>query len=414
MYALIDCNNFFASCEQLFNPKLQGKPVVVLSSNDGCVIARSAEAKKLGVPMGAPAFMHRSLFLQYNVITLSSNFTLYGDMSKRVMETLKTFDLPLEVYSIDEAFMLLGEADLKFGEEIRNKVLKWTGIPLSIGIAPTKTLAKVATHLAKKQGGVLSLPDENTAHPYLEKFPVENVWGIGRRLKKRLYSSGIFTANDLKNQSDVWVKKNLSIAGLRTVWELRGTPCIECLEGTSLKKSIVSSRSFGQKITTLTKLKEAVSTFMSRAARKLRKEKLKAYFVVVFITSDPYKEKPFSYSASFHLPLPSSFKPDLIACALRLLENIFEEGVSYKKAGVMVGELISEDDTQLDLFSKDSKGVHKKALMSSLDKINNKFEKRMVTFASEGTVKNWATKQVSRSPAYTTSWDELPQVKDSK
>jgi len=211
MYALVDCNNFFASCEQLFNPKLRGKPLVVLSNNDGCVIARSAEAKKLGIPMGAPAFEYRSFFLEYNVTTLSSNFVLYGDMSKRVMNTLKTFGFPIEIYSIDEAFLHLPDADPKLGLAIQRKVMQWTGIPISIGIAPSKTLAKVANKLAKKRNKVVSFSSGEAAKPYLQSFPVENIWGIGRRHKKRLYSYGVRMAADLTKRSDAWIKRHMSI-----------------------------------------------------------------------------------------------------------------------------------------------------------------------------------------------------------
>lgn len=403
MYALIDCNNFFASCEQLFNPKLQGNPVVVLSNNDGCVIARSAEAKKLGIPMGAPAFQYRSLFLEHNVTTLSSNFVLYGDMSKRVMDTLRTFEFPLEIYSIDEAFLFLPEADPKLGHLIRDKVMQWTGIPISIGIAPTKTLAKVANKLAKKGPGVVSFPSAEAAAPSLKTFPIEDIWGIRRRHKKRLYSYGVRTAADLKKRSDAWVKRYMTVTGLRTVWELQGTPCLSCQDVQPERKSIVSSRSFGCKITDPTALKEALSTFLARATRKLRRDHLKAQFLVVFISSDT------TTSAAKHLPLPTAYTPDLSAHAHALLEEIFKPGKEYKRAGVMLGELSHENATQCDLFANDPKAEHKQALMTSVDAINRRFETPMVTFASEGIAKKWQGLRSHRSPLYTTSWDDLPR-----
>jgi len=399
MISLIDCNNFFVSCERVFNPKLLNKPVVVLSNNDGCVVARSQEAKDLGIPMGAPSFEYKSLFLEYGVQVLSGNHRFYGDMSKRVMETLKTFDFPIEIYSIDEAFMLFPDHDPQLAKAIRMKIMQWTGIPISIGVASTKTLAKVANHLAKKGTGVHFFTEAD-----LKTFPVDEIWGVGRRLKKRLYSFGIRSAWELKNCSDAWVKKHLTVTGLRTVWELRGTPSLECQEIAPPRKSIVSSRSFGRPITTLEELKEALSTFIATAARKLRKEKQRAHFLLIYISEKPYA----STSACFHLPLPSSYTPDLTACAHRLLEPLFKKGVRYKKAGVQLGELISEDVTQLDLFARETPG--KKKRMSIMDQINETFEERMITFASEGIKKNWKGKSTKRSPNYTTSWDELPKV----
>ncbi|CCB89195.1 Y-family DNA polymerase [Simkania negevensis] len=403
MYALIDCNNFFASCEQLFNPKLQGKPLVILSNNDGCVIARSPEAKKLGIPMGAPAFEYRSLFLEYSVSILSSNFAFYGDMSKRVMDTLKTFEFPVEIYSIDEAFLFLPEADPKLGHLIRDKVMQWTGIPISIGIAPTKTLAKVANKLAKNGPGVVSFPSAKAADSLLRTFSVEDIWGIGRHHKKRLYSYGVRTAADLKKRSDAWVKRYMSVTGLRTVWELQGIPCLSCQEMQTERKSIVSSRSFGRKITDHALLKEALSTFLAHATRKLRRSQLKAQFLVVFITSDT------TTSAAKHLPLSTAYTPDLSAHAHALLDEIFMQGKEYKRAGVMLGELVDENATQFDLFAVDPKSDRKQAVMTALDTVNRRFETPMLSFASEGIVKKWQGMQAHRSPLYTTSWDEIPK-----
>lgn len=403
MFALVDCNNFFVSCERLFDPLLKGLPVVVLSNNDGCIIARSEEAKALGIPMGAPAFEYRSLFLEYGVKVLSSNYIFYGDMSKRVMQTLKTFGFPVEVYSIDEAFISLKEADSALGHAIRNKVLKWTGIPISVGIAPTKTLAKAANRIAKKSEGTLVITEANSDF-FLKNFPVSEIWGIGRRLSRRLYAHGIRSAFELKNCSDFWLKKELSVTGLRIALELRGIPSLECLEIAPKRKSIICTRSFGCPVSSLSELKEALSTFTAHAACKLRKERLKAHHLLVFISSSRFE----SASAYFSLPLPSSFTPELVEQAHRLLDSLFAEGTKYRRAGVQLGELVDEKATQLDFFTQEPK--EKQNLMLAMDKINEKFNKQMVAFASDGTVKKWKGLSAHRTPHYTTSWNELLSV----
>ena len=403
MYALIDCNNFYASCEQVFNPSYRGRPLVVLSNNDGCAVARSKEAKALGIPMGAPAFKYKSLFLQHNVIVLSSNYTLYGDMSHRVIETIKTFSLPIEIYSIDEAFVVLPTGGaLALAKEIRKKVKKWTGITVSIGIAPTKTQAKIANHAAKKGPGVVPFDPS-----LLQNLPVNEVWGIGGRLANRLNKQRIRYAHELIGCSDTWVKKHLSVVGLRTVMELRGTPCIEHLEQAPERKSIVSSRSFGIEVTTLKELKEAIATFIGTAARKLRKEKLKAYYLLVFIQTHRFKEGYHSRSAAVHLPLASAYTPDLVKEGHIALEKLFQEGLSYKKGGVLLSELVHESETQLDLFTQDSA---KKKVIEAFDTINARYDHNILTFASEGIRKKWKSASSRRSPRYTTCWDDIPRV----
>ena len=402
MYALVDCNNFYASCEQVFNPKYQNRPLVVLSNNDGCAIARSKEAKALGIPMGAPAFKYQSLFLQHDVIVLSSNYTLYGDMSHRVIQTLKSFSLPTEIYSIDEAFLILPEEGAcEIAQAIRKRVKQWTGITVSIGIAPTKTLAKVANHAAKKGRGVVEY-----SPPLLNHLPLDEVWGIGKRLAKRLYSHRIRYAHELIEQDDSWIRKHLTVVGLRTVLELRGTPCLECHEISPERKTIVSSRSFGKEISTLTEMKEAIGSFIATAAEKLRKEKLKAHFLVVFIHTNRFKEAPFSRSAAAHLPLATASTPELMDHAHLLLESIYREGLFYKKGGILLGELCSEAEEQPDLFSSKRKDA-----MKTFDAINTRFGEKVLSFAGEGLQKKWKTTCKKRSPKYTTCWDDLLEVK---
>lgn len=402
MYALIDCNNFFASCEQVFNPHYRNRPLVVLSNNDGCVVARSKEAKALGIPMGVPAFECKSLFLQHDVIVLSSNFVLYGDMSKRVIETIKTFGLPIEIYSIDEAFVTLPvENPLPLAWEIRQKILQWTGLSVSIGIAPTKTLAKVANHAAKKGIRVILYQQE-----LLHNFPVADIWGIGRRLAKRLYQEKIRYAHELIQRDESWIRQKLSVIGLRTVMELKGISCLETLEILPERKSIVSSRSFGKKVNSLEELKEAVATFVARAACKLRRDKLKAYFLLVFIESELHR----SHSAAVHLPFATSYTPDLISYAHTALETLYQEGVFYRRAGVMLSELIAEEETQLDLFRKEQSTAKKKRAIEVLDAINQHYQHKALIFAAEGIAKKWQGASEKRSPHYTTSWDDLLKI----
>ena len=393
-WTLIDCNNFFASCEQVFNTAYRNRPLVVLSNNDGCVIARSKEAKTLGIPMGAAAFEYKNLFLQHNVVVLSSNFALYGDMSHRVIETLKTFDFPTEIYSIDEAFLLLPqENNLELGKTIRKRVKQWTGLSISVGIALTKTLAKVANHAAKKGPGVVLFKPS-----LLHNLPVEEIWGVGLRTSKKLISHGVRYAHELTAYSDTWIKKQLSIVGLRTVWELRGTPCLEAQEIAPKRQSILTSRSFKRAITTIEELKEAVGSFTAIAAQKLRKQKLNAYTLLVFAGSD---------SASVHLPLASSNTPELMNLAHRALEGLFNEEKSYKRAGIMLSELVTENATQLDFLAKETA---KNPLMKTVDQINTRYGQSIITFAGEGLHKKWKNAPKKRSPKYTTSWDDLLKI----
>lgn len=296
IFALVDCNNFYVSCERVFNPKLRGKPVIVLSNNDGCAVARSEEAKSIGVPMGAPVFMYQDLFRRHKVEMLSSNYTLYGDMSHRVMSTLSRFTPSMENYSIDEAFLDLSGFDhtnlTEYAKEIQATVKRWTGIPVSIGIAPSKTLAKIANKLAKKNPmckGVLDITNHPRLDDFLQSINLEDVWGVGRQYTKLLMRNRILTALDLKNASDFWVKKHMTIVGLRMVLELRGISCIELDELNEPKQEIIRSRSFGKSVTDLQELKEAVAFHTTRAAEKLREQHSIASYISAFIETNRFK-----------------------------------------------------------------------------------------------------------------------------
>jgi DNA polymerase V len=398
---LVDCNNFFVSCERVFNPKLRNRPVVVLSNNDGCVIARSKEAKALQIPMGAPAFQHRQTFLRHDVAVLSSNFSLYGDMSERVMTTLEEFGFPIEIYSIDEAFVELpSDIPETIGKEIRSKILQWTGIPISMGVGVTKTLAKVGSDLAKKRDdGVFFLNDPPTV---LSKLPVQDVWGIGGQTTAELNRFGIRTAGELTQQSDSWIQKHFSSALLRVVLELRGTSCLSLEEIPAPKQGIVSSRSFGRLVETLEELKEAVASFIAIAAEKLRRQQLLASHLGVFIVG---KDR-IARSASSPLSVPTSYTPLLITQAHYLLTKLYQQG-SYRKAGVMLNNLGPEEENQLDLFEAQPP----ENLMPLMDDINRRKKKRALFFAAEGTDPSWKPQSNSCSPHFTTQWNELLKIK---
>lgn len=397
-YSLIDCNSFYVSCERLFNPKLQKKPVVVLSNNDGCVIARSKEAKTVGIPMGAPAFEYKQHFLRYNVAVLSANFSLYGDISCRVMDTLETFGYSLEIYSIDEAFIELPlDAGLSFGKEMRERVMKWTGIPVSIGIASTKTLAKVGSDLSKNSpSGVYLLDDPAKA---LETVPVEEIWGIGSKLGEALRAQGIQTAGQLIRCDLSWIKRRFSVSLERTVRELQGTPILD-LEKTPLpKKGITSSRTFGKVVTSIEEIKEAIASFIAIAATKLRSQESMASRLTVFV----YDRDRRVESATTTLSIPTSFTPDLIHHAFRLLELLFVPAKGYRKAGVMLQEIVSDKEVQLDFFAD----PRNKDLMKLVDRINRIHGDGTIFFGAEGTQKAWASIRKNVSSHFTTSWDEL-------
>jgi DNA polymerase V len=381
----------------VFNPKLWNRPVVVLSNNDGCVIARSKEAKALSIPMGAPAFQYKQTFLRHDVAVLSSNFSLYGDMSERVMTTLEGFGFPLEIYSIDEAFLELPhDISEDIGSAIRQRILQWTGIPISLGVGTTKTLAKVGSDLAKKREDGLFFLNELPKH-----LPVQDVWGIGSETTAELNRFGIRTAQELIAQSNHWIEKHFSSALLRVVLELRGTPCLSLEELPVPRKSIVSSRSFGHLIETCAELKSAVASFVAIAAEKLRQDGLQASHLGIIVIG---KDRV-SHSASSPLAIPTSYTPHLIRKAHLLLEELYQEG-GYRKAGVMLSHLVAEKEHQLDFFEAEPS----KKLMPLIDQINRKKGKRTLFFAAEGINTDWQSTRSHCSPHFTTKWSELLKI----
>ncbi|MBP7735263.1 MAG: Y-family DNA polymerase [Spirochaetes bacterium] len=416
---LVDCNNFYVSCERVFRPGLWKRPVVVLSNNDGNVVALSNEVKEMGLPFGAPFFKVRDLIRGGRVAVFSSNYTLYGDMSRRVMECLARFSPDMEVYSIDEAFLSVpgaGGDPVEYGRMMRDTVKQWTGIPVSIGIAPTKTLAKLASRIGKRDPGcrgVCALIDHARRDAVLEATDVGDVWGVGHQYRQLLYRNGIRTARQLRDAPDKWVRRNMTVVGLRTAWELRGVPCIPFEELPAPKKGIVSSRSFGRPVESLEELREAVAAYVSRAAEKLRAQRSVAGSVTVFLSTNRFKENDPQYSSgiSCRLPVPSSYTPRLIQVAGRLLEGIYRRGYRYKKAGVMLYEIMQEGDAQLDLFSRFHDTDRTRSLMGVVDGINRAMGRHTLRFAAEGIIKPWQMRREFLSPRYTTHWDELPVVR---
>ena len=420
VFALLDCNNFYASCERLFRPELEGRPVVVLSNNDGCIIARSNEAKALGIVMGAPYFKNRSLIEKHKVEVFSSNYALYGDLSHRVMSILQQMEPEVEIYSIDEAFIRLPKsAGFNLTEHallLRKKIKKDVGIPVSIGIGPTKTLAKAANRITKKEpghGGVFDLTDCENPDTLLAGTPVGDIWGIGWRNSEKLNRQGIRTALDLKNSDDEWIRGHLTVVGLRTVMELRGIPCIPIDHEPAPRKSVVCSRSFRKPVSSLTDLGEAVSSYVSVTAEKLRAEGLVAANLHVFLRTNRHRKDLPQHSESRIMPLeqPTSSTPALIRSALQGLAKIYREGFAYRKAGVMLTGLTKTGMRQQDLFPPLPK--NNGAVMDALDRINNRWGRNTVQYASSGLTKPWCMSRERKSPAYTTNWKELPIVRAS-
>lgn len=420
VFALVDCNNFYASCEKLFRPDLKDTPVVVLSNNDGCVVARSREAKSLGIKMGVPVFQIKAEMQRHGILAFSSNYALYADLSSRVMRTLEEMAPRVEVYSIDEAFLDLTGIEsaislVEFGQQVRERIGHWIGITVCVGIAPTKTLAKLANHAAKKYPatqGVVDLTNPDRQRRLLSLVPVDDVWGVGRRLSKRLNALGITTALDLANASPRAIRDQFSVVLERTVRELNGESCIELEEIPPTKKQIVCSRSFGAKVTQFELLREAVCEYATRATEKLRKEQQQAKVMTVFIRTSPFKdnEPQYSNSASGELLIPSCDTRDFIELANHLLKRIWKDGFRYAKAGVMLSDFYDPGMFQPGLFDDVSTRSNSQQLMSVLDTINQSGAGK-VFFAGQGTKKDWSMKREHLSPAYTTRWDQLPRVK---
>jgi len=418
-YALIDCNNFYASCERVFRPELVGRPVVVLSNNDGCIIARSNEAKDVGVPMGAPYFKCRSMLQRNGVAVFSSNYALYGDLSARVMQVLSRFCPNVEVYSIDEAFCDLtgvpGGADA-FGRRLRATVHQWTGIPVSVGIGPTKTLAKLANRFAKKQPrtrGVFDLCTSPDPDRVLKWTAINDVWGIGPRHAKRLNKLGVTNALDFRELAREWVQKKMTITGLHTLLELRGYPCFDFSQGPVDKKTIVSSRSFGHRVTSLDDMLEATAKYTTRAAEKLRAQNSVAGCIMVFLQTNKFKLGQPQYSNALSVPLTIStaHTPTLIRAAQSGLKKIFKGGYAYKKCGVMLSGLEPEHGRWLSLLALPPKHrPNDRPLMQAVDNCNTKWGRDTISFAASGLKQGWKMKREMRSPRYTTVWEEVLTV----
>lgn len=419
IFGLIDCNSFYCSCERVFRPELFDKPVIVLSNNDGCAVARSDEAKALGIKMGDPYFKIRDICKKNGVHVFSSNYALYGDMSRRVMRTIAEFNPDMEVYSIDEAFVSFNTFKTRdlmaYSQEIQNTIFKYTGIPVSIGIGPTKVLAKAANQIAKKNkvatGCLFSLMDEAERDGRLRKFPVGDLWGIGRKSAEKLAQYNIKTAWDLKNANEKFIEKLLTIVGRRILLELRGQACMELESFQEDRKQIISSRSFGRPVFEENELKEAIANHVTTAAEKLRKQKLMTKSLMVFVQTNPYKNVQQYYnSATMKLLSGSSATNKLIRNAFELLERIYKGGYEYKKVGVIFNDLIPKYGSQYDFFGNfDS--PKEDALMATLDRINSREGKGTLKFAACGVDQFWGMACEMKSPAYTTRWSELLAVR---
>jgi DNA polymerase V len=412
--ALIDCNNFYASCEAVFQPTLQHLPIVVLSNNDGCIVARSPQAKVLGIPMGEPFFKVKPLIQQHNVQVFSSNYGLYGDMSERVMNTLATFTPDFEPYSIDEVFLGFDDfsrTDLaEYGQHIQETVKQWTGLPVSIGFAQTKTLAKIANHLAKASGkGVVDITSGDLTQ-VLADVPVEEVWGIGRHWGRSLRAAGITTAVQLRDAHLAWIRQKYNVIVQRTVLELRGEACIPLELAPPCRKSIIVSRSFRRPVTELGELKEAIATYISRAAEKLRSHRLTAGVLQVYARSSRFKQDYYSDRVTASLPTATQDTRELLCYALRGAEAVYRPNCAFNKAGVMLLELHPRERRQMDLW-KQPDGERATQLMATLDRINRRFGAGTIQFAVAGLEKSWGMRQERRSQRWTTHWGEIPIVK---
>lgn len=419
MFALVDCNNFYASCERVFQPQWEGKPIVILSNNDGCVIARSNEAKTLGIPMGAPAFKYQVQFKRQGIKVFSSNYPLYGDMSNRVMSILEKFTPNVEIYSIDEAFLEFNGFDFfdleGEGMRMKKQIQQWTGIPISIGIAPSKALAKIANKIAKKfslnTGGVYSINNEKKRVKALKWTKIGDVWGIGRQHKKRLEYLGIENAWQFTLLSENWVKKHMSVVGVRIKRDLMGLPTIQLEEIQPPKKCVATTRSFEGTISNFSDLEERISTFASSCAEKMRKQQSSCSTMLVFIKSDPHKKNTVLYQNSYVLNLPYITDSNIMLSKYAVigLKKIFKKGISYKKAGVMIMGLTPTTKRQLSLF--DNNNVKHISIMQSVDKIHKRFGPHKIKLANQDLNRTWKMKQQYLSSRFTTELSDIITVK---
>ena len=414
MYALVDGNNFYVSCERVFDPSLENKPVVVLSNNDGCIISRSNEAKALGLKMAEPIFKRMDFIKANNVVFFSSNYTLYGDMSNRMMKTLQTFAPEVEVYSIDEAFLNLQGFIIdfeEFGNNIRQTVLKNIGLPVGVGFGKTKTLAKIANKIAKKGNGVFLIDSDKVRDWAIRNTPIEDVWGVGRQYSKLLKSKGVITAFDFTTLDSLWIRKKMSVTGLRVKEELLGNSCIPIEMTIEPKKNIATTRAFGKKLSDYTLIAEAVANYAVRCAEKLRRQNTIAQFVTVFIHTDPFSQndKYEHKTITLSLPVASNNNNDISGTALKGLENVFKTGLLYKKAGVIVSGISNDSHVQGNLFEGKKTQLYNE-LSRVTDKINLNFGRDKVKLGSQGNRKEWHLRQENLSPRYTTRWNELLKV----
>ena len=414
--ALVDCNSFYVSCERLFNPKIRNKPVVVLSSNDGCIISRSTEAKALGIKMGEPYFKAKDIILKNNIYVFSSNYSLYGDLSRRVMRTLKRFNCKMEIYSIDEAFLDLSNFPdneiEEVGKEIRSIVLQWTGIPTSIGIAKTKTLSKAANYIAKKKkSGVTNLIGVKDIDSILEEIKINDVWGVGKQLTKFYNNNGIHNAKQLKNISNTWIKKSCNVLGSRTAMELRGISCISLDVQNSKRKSCVVSRSFGKRVESFQELKESVTSYCLNAAEKIRSEFLITKSITVFVRTSPFQNKGIYYSNSktIDFPMATNNSIEIVKTALIGLKDIFKQGYKYQKTGIILSSLSNADGNK-NLFSS-TKEDKINVLMKSIDKTNYRYGRSTLSLASAGVNKKLNMKKQHLSKIDTADFNCLPTIK---
>ena len=419
MYALVDCNNFYVSCERVFQPQYNGKPVVVLSNNDGCIISRSYEAKEIGIPMGAPEFKVRDAIKQHNIKVFSSNYALYGDLSQRVMKILEKFCPSVEVYSIDEAFLNFDGMNIsdyhQYGLDVQKKLMKWLSIPTGIGFAPTKALAKLANRIAKKfperTNGVYVIDTEDKRIKALKWTKIEDVWGIGYRLTKKMQSQQILTAYDFTlPHNEAFIKKEMGVVGLRLKYELEGKSVLS-LEEPKTKKNIAITRSFEKDITSYSELKERVSTFASVCAEKLRKQNSCCYGVVLFLKKDKFKAngERYNFYKMAMLPFPSNTSFSISNLALKMLSELYKEGDSYKKAGIIVTEIIPANQRQFHLFDDENPKFQK--IMEVIDKQHAKIGERKIRLGNQDLQRTWKMKQYHLSNKYTTNFKEILEIK---
>lgn len=416
--ALLDCNNFYASCERVFDASVKHKPIVVLSNNDGCVIARSEEAKEIGVTMGSPLFKVESLLDEHEAEIFSSNYALYGDMSGRVINLLENFTPDIEIYSIDEAFLSLEPRKKSLdnlAHSIREKMYKWTGIPVSIGIAETKVLAKIANKRAKKselrEKGFLNLYRSDKTEPILKETLIDDIWGIGYRSGLKLKANNILTAWQLSRAEHRFIRKLLTVTGARIALELRGIKCLPFEQIQTKKYTITCSRSFGQTVSEYEEIKEAVLYFLTRACEKMRKHSLATQAITVFISTDRFRPIPAPYSntATYSANYPSDSNQEIQEWTLKTLKGIYKPYYDYRKAGIILSGLVPAEKLTKRMFD-DERFQQQHKLMKAIDEINQKFGKDTVRFANVNTNGNWKMKQTRKSQSYTTNWNELLTV----